>query len=83
MGGPFNAKYYTALDREIFFFSLKGKKNLSRKNEMLSNTIRSVSLLRMYYIHMCVSVSNFKHVVRYFSDCMEFRCMFNLRNYFC
>lgn len=73
----------TQLWIEIFFLSLKGKKNLSRKNERLSNTIRSVSLLRMCYIHMCVSVSNFKHIVRYFSDCMEFRCMFNLRNCFC
>lgn len=76
MNRLFNAKYYTALDGDIFGFFLKGKKNISRKNGRLSNIICSVSLLHMYYTYICICVSNFKQIVRYFSDCMEFRCMF-------
>lgn len=75
MGGPFNAKYSTALDADCFvFFSLKRKKNISRKDERLSYIIHGGSLFHMCYIYVCVS--NFKKIVRYFSQCVEFRCMF-------
>lgn len=38
---------------EILFCPLKGKKNISRKNERLSNTVCSVSLFHMLFMCVC------------------------------